>query len=153
MGQTWDPPGSCRPQLGPMLAPWTLLSGKQEDGRASPPSMALTCSQCIPVIFKCLNNTLILYGTWLIAFLTFFTLCILATYHNLILFNFWFAILYHSQIWQWKPNLDLINLTCTKFTYMSSILFCHSSYCRNVIKPVLTVFCMIFLSLWGGDVF
>ena len=24
---TWDPPGSCRPQMGPMLAPWTLLSG------------------------------------------------------------------------------------------------------------------------------
>ena len=24
---TWGPPGSCRPQLGPMLAPWTLLSG------------------------------------------------------------------------------------------------------------------------------
>ena len=27
MGLTWDPPGSCRPQMGPMLAPWTLLSG------------------------------------------------------------------------------------------------------------------------------
>ena len=27
MGPTWDPPGSCRPQVGPMLAPWTLLSG------------------------------------------------------------------------------------------------------------------------------
>ena len=27
MGQTWGPPGSCRPQMGPMLAPWTLLSG------------------------------------------------------------------------------------------------------------------------------
>ena len=27
MGPTWDPPGSCRPQLGPMLAPLTLLSG------------------------------------------------------------------------------------------------------------------------------
>ena len=27
MGSTWDPPGSCRPQMGPMLAPWTLLSG------------------------------------------------------------------------------------------------------------------------------
>ena len=26
MGPTWDPPGSCRPQMGPMLAPWTLLS-------------------------------------------------------------------------------------------------------------------------------
>ena len=27
MGQTWGPPGSCRPQKGPMLAPWILLSG------------------------------------------------------------------------------------------------------------------------------
>ena len=27
MGPTWDPSGSCRPQIGPILAPWTLLSG------------------------------------------------------------------------------------------------------------------------------
>ena len=27
MGQTWGPSGSCRSQLGPMLDPWTLLSG------------------------------------------------------------------------------------------------------------------------------
>ena len=27
MGPTWDPPGSCRPQLGRMLAPGTLISG------------------------------------------------------------------------------------------------------------------------------
>ena len=27
MGPTWGPPGSCRPQMGPMLAPWTLVSG------------------------------------------------------------------------------------------------------------------------------
>ena len=26
MGPTRGPPGSCRPQMGPMLAPWTLLS-------------------------------------------------------------------------------------------------------------------------------
>ena len=26
-GPTWDPPGSCRAQVGHMLAPWTLLSG------------------------------------------------------------------------------------------------------------------------------
>ena len=26
-GPTWSPPGSCRSQMGPMLAPWTLLSG------------------------------------------------------------------------------------------------------------------------------
>ena len=25
MGPTWGPPGSCWPQMGPMLAPWTLL--------------------------------------------------------------------------------------------------------------------------------
>ena len=26
-GPTWGPPGYCRPQMGPMLAAWTLLSG------------------------------------------------------------------------------------------------------------------------------
>ena len=26
-GPTWGPPGSCRTQMGPMLVPWTLLSG------------------------------------------------------------------------------------------------------------------------------
>ena len=28
MGPTWGPFWSCRPQMGPMLAPWTLLSGQ-----------------------------------------------------------------------------------------------------------------------------
>ena len=28
MGPIWGPPGSCRPQMDPMLAPWTLLSGQ-----------------------------------------------------------------------------------------------------------------------------
>ena len=27
MGPTWGPPGSCQPQIGPMLSSWTLLSG------------------------------------------------------------------------------------------------------------------------------
>ena len=27
MGPTWGPSGSCQPQMGPMLTPWTLLSG------------------------------------------------------------------------------------------------------------------------------
>ena len=27
MRPTWGPPGSSRPQMGPMLAPWSLLSG------------------------------------------------------------------------------------------------------------------------------
>ena len=29
MGLTWDPPGSCRSRMGPMLAPWTWLSEKK----------------------------------------------------------------------------------------------------------------------------
>ena len=32
MGSTWGPPGLCRPQLGPMLAPRTLLSGIASQG-------------------------------------------------------------------------------------------------------------------------
>ena len=31
---TWGPPGSRRPQVGPMLAPWTLLSGVIAKGRS-----------------------------------------------------------------------------------------------------------------------
>ena len=27
MGPIWGTPGSCRPQMGPILAPWNLLSG------------------------------------------------------------------------------------------------------------------------------
>ena len=27
MGPAWGPPGSCRPQMGPMLARWTFLTG------------------------------------------------------------------------------------------------------------------------------
>ena len=29
MGPTWGPHWFCRPQMGPMLAPWTLLSGER----------------------------------------------------------------------------------------------------------------------------
>ena len=28
MGPSWGPPGSCQPQMGPILASWTLLSGE-----------------------------------------------------------------------------------------------------------------------------
>ena len=38
MGPTWGPPGSCRLQMGPMLAPWTLQSGDRLGLFNSPPS-------------------------------------------------------------------------------------------------------------------
>ena len=31
MGPTWGPPGTCRPQMGPMMAPWIMLSGKRTE--------------------------------------------------------------------------------------------------------------------------
>ena len=31
MGSMWGPPGADRTQVGPMLAPWTLLSGQQHN--------------------------------------------------------------------------------------------------------------------------
>ena len=34
-GANRGPPGSCRPQMGPMLAPWTLLSGTVAQHRSS----------------------------------------------------------------------------------------------------------------------
>ena len=40
MGPTWGPAGSCRPQMDPMLAPWTLLLGRI---RWSLPSMGKSC--------------------------------------------------------------------------------------------------------------
>ena len=36
MRPTWGAPGSCRPQMGPMLAPWTLLSGRCSKFTVSP---------------------------------------------------------------------------------------------------------------------
>ena len=36
MEPTWGPPGSCRTQMGPMLAPWTLLSGISRSLRFGP---------------------------------------------------------------------------------------------------------------------
>ena len=32
MGPTWDPPGADRTQVGPMLAPWTMLFGVFQTG-------------------------------------------------------------------------------------------------------------------------
>ena len=46
MGPTWGPPGSCWPQVGPMLPPWTLLSG-------------LVWSKCMASLAKCKNHLLI----------------------------------------------------------------------------------------------
>ena len=43
MGPTWGPTGSCRPQMGPMLAPWTLLSGYSNSLTAMVPLCCVLC--------------------------------------------------------------------------------------------------------------
>ena len=48
MGPTWGPPGSCRPQMEPMLASWALLSGRRNKGTSSKHKPALTLSQWSP---------------------------------------------------------------------------------------------------------
>ena len=39
MGPTWGPPGPCRPHMGPILAPWTLLSVFVADGQGKHPAL------------------------------------------------------------------------------------------------------------------
>ena len=43
MGPTWGPPGDDRTQVGPMLAPWTLLSGQTNYWYWKKWFMATTC--------------------------------------------------------------------------------------------------------------
>ena len=38
MGPTWGSPGPCRPQMGPMLAPWTLILGTQGSALVEDPA-------------------------------------------------------------------------------------------------------------------
>ena len=40
-GATWGPSGSCRPQMGPILAPRTLLSGVKDNGKIDPLAFVL----------------------------------------------------------------------------------------------------------------
>ena len=47
----WGPPGSCRPQMGPMLAPWTLLSGYDQHCMYCPQNF-----QSVNLEFRCTTN-------------------------------------------------------------------------------------------------
>ena len=59
MGKTWGPPGSCRPQMGPMLAPWTLLSGELLPNDRSPTvsGAAVVAIAIVIIIIKITKKT------------------------------------------------------------------------------------------------
>ena len=54
MGPTWGPPGSCRPQMGPMLALWTLLSGLSSIG----PKKHVPCSLVVLLLLSIITDLL-----------------------------------------------------------------------------------------------
>ena len=76
MGPTWGPPGSCRPQKGPILAPRTLLSGngpvEKQSSHPTPWDNSEQCMRTHAVIrtglrqFRAFN--LITFGYWLVLF-------------------------------------------------------------------------------------
>ena len=65
MKPLWGPSGADRTQVGPMLAPWALLSGFHT--RGLPPSICFTTTQSTPhELFKCFTLCLVLWqlGTY-----------------------------------------------------------------------------------------
>ena len=54
MGPTWDPSGSDRTQVGPMLAPWTLLSGNLPATRDAKQRKTAMCSvnHALCIVFR-----------------------------------------------------------------------------------------------------
>ena len=68
MGPTWGPPGSCRPQMGSMLVPWTLLwglswilcctksNGLSFESNLLPFHMPVTCQRVVHYIQKSLER-------------------------------------------------------------------------------------------------
>ena len=71
MGPTWGPPGSCWPQMGPMLVQWTLLSGKRL--RSILTRLIISGQNCVhwwTGIFADMSKPLVLsiheVGTWIV---------------------------------------------------------------------------------------
>ena len=60
MGPTWGLPGSFRPQMGPMLAPWTLLAGMLPRICAVIRPYCATVNQMVDEL-DCLCGRLLLY--------------------------------------------------------------------------------------------
>ena len=55
MGSTWGPPGSCRPQMDPMLAPWILLSGVSSYQHSPTPTKCILNHCHIPAVWCSYN--------------------------------------------------------------------------------------------------
>ena len=61
MGPTWGPPGSCRPHVGPIMAPWTLLSGP-----LYPVCLSNPLTSIVSVAWQILKTSFWCFGTRLL---------------------------------------------------------------------------------------
>ena len=60
MGPTWGPPGSSRPQMGPMLVPWNLLLAIRVNNRSCKISKLCDCILNCPIVMKFVLAALLL---------------------------------------------------------------------------------------------
>ena len=105
-GRTWGPPGSCRLQMGPMLASWTLLSGLLY---TIPYSRITRCGPAARLYQKyCFNYRLIVLGIYL-NLLT----CTLETY---LLFRYsWVCLSSQADYIMWSRHYNIITPTQMKY--------------------------------------
>ena len=107
MGPTWGPPGSCRPQMGPILVPWTLLSGQPPYHGFSTPTWDQVSSQhqhhCTSSIFNCLqkysNRFYLCFSTFIWNFIISVMMLIYVSVSNTWIFTSYCTISYHSFFW------------------------------------------------------
>ena len=124
MWPTWGPPGSCRPQVAPMLAPWILLSGLVWQHPISPLSItdipALKVQKWHPKS-KLPNHK---YPSTLGAILVPLATCIMMEHFEIVLkkhllcWHFRYLYHNHSHNKEWSENL-------TQWT-VSFLCFHHS---------------------------
>ena len=74
MEPTWSPPGSCWPHVGPMLAPWTLLSGMWHTTQALRSFLEMGCHLTSNIILNSYYKMLPALSDHICYFLSFYKL-------------------------------------------------------------------------------
>ena len=122
MGPTWGPSGADRTQVGPMLAPWILLSGMPTVTRQQPQFTVCRCH---------LYANSICFCVWVICFLFFVVLFCFV----LFCFLFLFSLFFFSFFGGWCLFFVMFSGLFFLFVFLFFVFFCF-------------VFCFVFLGGW-----
>ena len=143
MGPTWEPPGSCRPQMGPMLAPWTLPLG-------------------VCFVYVCVHGCRDLNQCWLVFF---GNLCsaISLKICMILLEEIEFGNLFSWYFWNVSRGNELARILCEVFICIFIYLYLTSSldsskisawsthfWCLNscvVISPIIYIYIYVYCLL------